>query len=298
MLYITILYYIFNFKLFFYIFSYIFFIFFHIYIWSLSLSLSYSLSLSHALFSPREFPANLSFFFSYYSAGIEPWILVIQVALYPVGNFAILIMCSNCIYIVVKVLALWDGNFQFWRIEPESASTFFFFFFFIFFVIKLSRYGCMVDYEMGHNFASRDGHMFNHERGNNFHLVTVTWSKTREGTIFCYKYIFHHGRNAIPPHFVRGIAILLQIHFRTVKSRVLVILRNNTSVFHQRDVTFFPEHFPRNICHVLSCQILRWGRPLQCWTSCWFYRVVRCDDNSSPLHLRSERSPWRTYLHR
>ena len=158
----------------------------------------------------------------------------------------------------------------------------------------------MVDYEMGHNFSSRDCHMFNHERGNNFHLVTVTWSKTREGTIFVtntffitvggwsefHTSTFHENCNIFCYKYI----------FRTVKSRVLVILRNNTSVFHQRDVTFFPEHFPRNICHVLSCQILRWGRPLQCWTSYWFYRVVRCDEDSTPLHLRSERSPRRTYL--
>ena len=92
-----------------------------------------------------------------------------------------------------------------------------FFLFFLFFLIKLSRYGCMVDYEMGHNFSSRDCHMFNHERGNNFHLVTVTWSKTREGTIFCYKYIFHHGRGVVGiPYLYISRELqhfLLQIHF-------------------------------------------------------------------------------------
>ena len=122
------------------------------------------------------------------------------------------------------------------------------------FLFKLTRYGSMVDYEMGHNFSSRDGHIFNHERGNNFHLVTVTWSKTREGTIFVtntffitvggwsefHTSTFHESCNIFCYKYI----------FRTVKSRVLVILRNNTSVFHPRDGTFFsrnsiPLHFTR-----------------------------------------------------
>ena len=115
-----------------------------------------------------------------------------------------------------------------------------------------------------------------------FHHVTVIFSITREGTIFIS--LRYHGQkrereqffvtNTFSSRSGGSVFHTSTFHescnifcykyiFRTVKSRVLVILRNFTSEI-LRDVTFFPEHFPRNICHVLSYPILRWGRPLQC----------------------------------